>query len=108
MPRKPPCLNTRPRGASSTDASRPSAAKRGYGSKWQRTRAAKLAQDPMCEDCAAAGLTTAANEVDHIDGMGPNGERGHDLDNLRSLCKPCHARKTVLCDGGFGHHKRQS
>jgi 5-methylcytosine-specific restriction protein A len=48
-----------------------------------------------------------ATEVDHKDGLGPNGPRGHDLDNLRSLCKSCHSRKTVRCDGGLGHHKRQ-
>jgi len=70
------------------------------------TRRVKLAASPLCEDCDGRGLTVGAAEVDHIDGLGPNAERGHDLDNLRSLCKPCHSRKTVRSDGGLGHHKR--
>lgn len=69
----------------------------------------KLALTPMCEACLTErGEYTAANEVDHKDGKGPNGPRGHDLDNLRSLCKSCHSRKTVREDGGLGHHKRRS
>lgn len=99
MPNRPPYMITRPRVAS-IDSTRPCAAKRGYGSAWQRTRTLKLAATPMCEDCNANGLTTAATEVDHVKSLAAGGT--HDLENLRSLCKPCHSRKTVKCDGGLG------
>lgn len=102
MPLRPRTLNTKPR---PVDTARPSASARGYGSRWHVTRAVKLAATPLCEDCEARGETVGATEVDHIDGLGPNGPRGHDLDNLRSLCKSCHSRKTVMCDGGLGHAK---
>jgi 5-methylcytosine-specific restriction protein A len=107
MPRKPPKLDTRPRHGANPAVVRPTTAERGYGAVWKRTRKAKLAQSPLCEDCAERGLTCGASEVDHKDGKGPNGPRGHDMDNLRSLCKSCHSRKTVECDGGLGHHKRR-
>lgn len=105
MPMRPPTLDTRRRGTNPV-AIRPTTAERGYGARWRRTRKAKLAQQPLCEDCAERGEAMPATEVDHVDGLGPNGPRGHDLDNLRSLCKPCHSRKTVRCDGGLGHHPR--
>ncbi len=66
-------------------------------------RRLKLAACPLCEDCDERGLTTAATEVDHKIALNAGGS--HDLDNLRSLCKPCHSRKTVLVDGGLGHAK---
>lgn len=66
--------------------------------KWHRIRAAKLRRDPLCETCEEDGSVVEATEVDHIDGDRENNDRG----NLRSQCKPCHSRKTVLQDGGFG------
>ena len=39
-----------------------------------------------------------AKHVDHVD----NDRSNEEPDNLRSLCVPCHSRKTVRCDGGFG------
>lgn len=106
MPNQPPTLDTRKR-RPTPDAGRPSAAARGYGSRWHRTRAVKLAATPLCEDCHDRDELCGATEVDHIDGLGPHGPRGHDLDNLRSLCKSCHSKKTVREDGGLGHHKRK-
>lgn len=76
---------------------------RGYDRAWQTTRALYLAtlasSHPTgvayCEHC---GLTEPELEhpleVDHIDGLGPNGPNGHDPANLQALCKPDHARKT--------------
>ncbi len=104
MPSRFPVLNTRPKSAT-VDGMRPSAAKRGYDRRWQRTRSLKLAQHPFCEDCETIGIVRAAEEVDHIDGKGPLGERGHDLTNLRALCKSCHSKKTAREDGGLGHRK---
>lgn len=71
---------------------------RGYGKEWQPIRERILTEQPFCRICRENGRVTAANEVDHIDGN----SRNNDPANLRSLCKPCHSRKTVLRDGGFG------
>ena len=45
---------------------RPSAAKRGYGSKWQRVSKAYLRKHPMCVKCLAQGKFVTATVVDHI------------------------------------------
>ena len=64
-----------------------------------RLRPAKLAANPLCEDCEGRGLLVPATDVDHVDGDAGNWE----WENLRALCHPCHARKTALHDGSFGH-----
>jgi len=45
---------------------RPSAAKRGYGSKWQRVSKAHLRKHPLCVKCLAQGKFVTATVVDHI------------------------------------------
>ena len=81
-----------------TPERRPSPSRRGYGRAWQRIRAAKLQADPLCEDCRERGLVTPAEHVDHKD----NDRDNVNEDNLRSLCVPCHSRKTIAHDRGFG------
>lgn len=80
-------------------ALRKSTARKGYGSAWQRTRLAYLRAHPLCEcaECEAVPmpLREAATEVDHIDGLGPLGPRGHDWSNLRALTKAHHSRETA-------------
>lgn len=68
---------------------------RGYDRDWLRLRKAKLAHDPLCEECRRRGRRTPATTVDHI-------EEFHGLDdplrlewsNLQSLCAHCHQRKS--------------
>lgn len=66
---------------------------------WRRTRDAFLAAHPYCMCPAHAALPLIvrplATEVDHLDGLGPLGPRGHDPSNLQSLTKACHSRKTA-------------
>lgn len=74
--------------------------KRAYGTaEWRRTRADFLAAHPYCMCDAHAALPLIirplATEVDHIDGLGPLGPRGHDWSNLQAMTKPCHSRKTA-------------
>lgn len=76
-----------------SDAKRPSAAQRGYDSKWRRTRAEYLRTHPICED--ERGCIQPATDVDHIDGLGPNGPRGHDAENLRAMCHSHHSQRTA-------------
>lgn len=66
---------------------RPSAAKRGYGRRWQRLRLMVLSRDPICVKC-----NSPSEEVDHIIPK-PNGDDS--MDNLQGLCKSCHSSKTM-------------
>jgi len=91
-----PKCETKRRKAS--DDRRGSASSRGYGSRWRRVRLVQLAKEPLCRMCADLGTTTAAREVDHIDGDPRNNNRR----NLRSLCKSCHSARTGRDQGAFG------
>lgn len=81
------------------DEARPSAAARGYDREWAATRLAYLADHPWCEcdDCLLLPLyqRPEAVIVDHIDGLGPLGVRGHDPTNLRAMTKRCHDKRTA-------------
>lgn len=63
--------------------------------RWQRLRAAKLAHDPLCEDCGRAGRTTIADCVDHKVPISGGGDVFPPLDRLSSKCTACHSRKTA-------------
>jgi len=74
-----------------SDAQRGTRQERGYDKTWLRLRAAKLAEDPLCERCLAAGQTQEAHEVHHkIPFQGLDDPLRLDWDNLESLCRPCH------------------
>lgn len=78
--------------AGGSERERGTAAERGYDSRWRATRAGFLEEYPFC---AEAGCMSLAEDVDHIDGEGPLGPRGHDWSNLRGLCKAHHSRRTA-------------
>ena len=66
---------------------------RGYGRAWEKARAAALTRDMhLCQPCKREGRATPAREVDHITPKAKGGTEA--LDNLQSICKPCHAAKT--------------
>ena len=74
------------------DATRDTAAQRGYGGRWQRIRAMYLRINPLCVECQKFGVTTAATDVHHIV---PKREGGSDAaSNLQALCHACHSRIT--------------
>jgi 5-methylcytosine-specific restriction protein A len=81
------------------DARRETAAERGYDAQWRATRAAFLEEHPQCEcdDCLAlpAWRRPDAVDVDHRDGLGPRGPRGHDWSNLRAMTHGHHSRRTA-------------
>ena len=59
---------------------------------WRKVRNAQLAREPLCRLCSTVDSPVIAVEVDHIT---PIHKGGTDIaDNLQSLCKPCHSRKT--------------
>jgi len=56
----------------------------------------QLLREPWCRECARRGIHTRATVVDHIQPHRGNWTRFIDRDNLQSLCKSCHDRKTAL------------
>jgi len=70
---------------------RPSAHKRGYTHKWRKLRLMKLANNPVCEMCELRCATDVHHENKVSDG---NDVLCH-LDDLRSLCRACHAGLTA-------------
>jgi 5-methylcytosine-specific restriction protein A len=83
------------------DRERPSAARRGYGSRWRRARAAFLAQHPLCTACRAQGRVVQATVVDHLVPHHRDRRRFWDERNWAPSCKPCHDRKTAR-EGRWG------
>jgi len=72
---------------------RPNAGRRGYDRKWQKARAAYLAENPLCEQCLKEEKVTPTYDVDHIIPLSMGGER-LDPENFQSLCRTHHNRKT--------------
>lgn len=65
-----------------------------YGTaRWQRVRALKLRETPLCEYCPPRRRKTAT-EVDHFKAI-EDGGAPYDMANLRSACKSCHSQKTA-------------
>ena len=63
------------------------------GSTWMAIRAEALARDcGLCQTCKAAGRLRLACQVDHIRELADGGTDA--LENLQSLCEPCHDAKT--------------
>lgn len=57
----------------------------------QRLR--RLKAEPLCRDCASAGIVREATVPDHIE---PLAHGGSDEDsNIRCLCAECHAKRTA-------------
>ena len=73
------------------DRHRGSSTERGYGARWQRYRLQFLRANPLCVDCLPDRITPA-KEVHHIVAKRDGGK--DDYDNLMSLCRPCHSRRT--------------
>lgn len=60
---------------------------------WKRLRDAHLVKEPCCELCARFSIVTPATVVDHIIEIKDGGDP-KDPNNLQSLCRSCHNRKT--------------
>ncbi len=71
---------------------------RGYGSAWERIRAAVLRRDShLCQPCLAKGRPTPATQVDHITPKAKGGT--DDRENLQAICDECHDAKTATDSG---------
>jgi 5-methylcytosine-specific restriction enzyme A len=106
LPAKPPVH--RPVGIKSArevkrvlDRQRPSAARRGYGPRWRRARAAFLARHPLCAACRVQGRLVPATIVDHVVPHRGDQKLFWDETNWAPACKPCHDAKTAR-EGRWG------
>ena len=70
---------------------RGSSSARGYDRDWQKVRAAKLAEEPLCRTCMAQGRVTEATEVHHEQPISERRDLRLTPSNLISLCHPCHS-----------------
>jgi len=63
--------------------------------QWRdRLRPLQLSKQPLCAHCIDRGEITLAMDVDHKIPHNGNYWLQRDPDNLQSLCKACHTRKT--------------
>lgn len=66
--------------------------------RWQRLRAWKFTNDPLCELCIKEQRATPTEDIHHITSFMSTEDPiqrvflAYDYDNLMSLCKPCHQR----------------
>jgi len=65
-----------------------------HNARWDRLRQMQLGREPLCCSCKERGRLTTATHVDHIVEIADGGAV-YDIDNLQSLCKPCHSSKTL-------------
>ncbi|MBA4417239.1 MAG: HNH endonuclease [Syntrophus sp. (in: bacteria)] len=68
------------------DATRGTAAERGYNSTWAKVRTMKLNADPLCERCGYVAVL-----VHHKD----RNPRNNREENLESLCKEDHVKEHI-------------
>ena len=80
-----------------------SAARQGYGRRWQEARKHFLSSNPLCVVCKREGVITLATHVDHIKPHRGDMKLFWNRNNWQPLCASCHSNKTNREDGGFGN-----
>lgn len=86
---------------------RGTAASRGYDRRWRKLRRWYIARHPMCQQCDADGISSWAEDVDHIVPFdGKSDPKRLDAGNLQALCRSCHNRKTHGAEGRGGSDLR--
>lgn len=76
------------------DERRGSARERGYDRTWEEFRAWYISRHPLCLDCMARDILTAATDVHHIHKLRDGGAR-LDESNCMALCHACHSTRTA-------------
>ncbi len=100
MPSAPPVHRSRVMvdTCGAVERERGSAARRGYGRRWEKAARLFLAQHPIC----ACGCSRAAEVVDHVRPHRGDAALFWDAENWQALTRECHARKT-RAEGGRGY-----
>lgn len=98
MPKRPkpfklPWIRKRKREYKSGSWSKTDNSKIYNSQRWRRLRKWFFVNNPLCAECERNGLITAGTDVDHITPIRLGGEV-YDENNLQTLCKSCHARKS--------------
>ena len=70
-------------------------------------RPEQLAREPFCRECAAHGLRVYATDVDHVVPHDGDWSKFIDPENLQSLCRSCHGRKTAAESRAKARTKRR-
>jgi 5-methylcytosine-specific restriction protein A len=78
-----------------SDKQRGTSTQRGYDYRWQQFRITYLAQHPLCVDCEAEGIVSAARDIHHTRKLSEHPESKYDEDTLMPLCKRHHDRRTA-------------
>ena len=63
-----------------------------HTARWQKVRLIKLTQDPLCQECIKQGHTRAAQQVHHVIPRAIRPDLTFVMENLMSVCVPCHNR----------------
>ena len=69
-------------------------------------RAQHIAKEPMCRECMRLGIRKVGREVDHVIPHRGNMSLFLDADNLQTLCKPHHSKKTSKEKNNDHAHRR--
>lgn len=78
------------------DATRPSAAARGYDAEWRKVRAAFLKANPTCSH---PGCGKPATDADHVLSVRERPDLRLDPSNLRPFCHAHHSAHTARTQG---------
>lgn len=86
------------------DDERPSAARRGYDSKWRKYRDTYLSTPRVCACGCGETVTKENGMVDHIVPVkSANDQNFWRPSNHQAMIRAHHSRKTASRDGGFGN-----
>lgn len=77
------------------DKNRPNSYQRGYDSSWKVVRKYHLENNPLCNDCLKEGRYVGGNEIHHIKKLAEFPHLRDDPNNLMTLCKSCHSKRTA-------------
>lgn len=77
------------------DLSRGSAHARGYDAQWAAFAQWWKRLHPLCAWCEERDVVVQGNQVDHIVPLVDAPERKYDHDNVQTLCRVDHTKKTV-------------
>lgn len=91
----------------SAENARSTAAKRGYGYRWQCAREKYLQTHPLCTcaECQQRLVPLPADVVDHIIPHRGDMTLFWDKLNWQAMNHVCHNKKTATEDGGFGNNR---